>query len=179
MLLHLYPKPFRLEYGADMVALLEDQLRQEPAWRVCGRAVADLAITIPNQHLETHMSNPPNQIVPMIYAAVAVGAAALAVVAGTSAPVVSLLVALSSGVMAVIAWRRVAPFRSHDATRRWWAFVVAGPVLVAGVVIGAGIGVDAWFLGMFCVFTGLALTAIGLSLGVARLLHHPAPTSLA
>lgn len=76
-----------------------------------------MAITVPNQPLETHMSNPPNRTVPLIYTAVA--AVALAVVGSTSA---------------------------------------------ASLI-----------LGLLCVFTGLALTPVGLGLGVVRLLTRPAP----
>lgn len=177
-LLRLYPKPFRGEYGTDMVALLEDQLLHEQAWRVCCRTIADLAITVPNQHLETHMSNPPDRTVPLIYTAVTVAAVALAVVGGTSAAalIVGLLVAISSSVMATIGWRRVLPLRRRrDATRHWWAFVLAGPILVGTVIVGSGLGVNAWYLGILCVFTGLALTAVGFGLGVVRLLTRPAP----
>ncbi|HEV8627486.1 MAG TPA: hypothetical protein VG034_23870 [Acidimicrobiia bacterium] len=46
-LLWLYPRRFREEYGNDLVLLLTDQLRDEPAGRVFGRAAVDLALTIP------------------------------------------------------------------------------------------------------------------------------------
>ena len=51
-LVGLYPRLFRDDYGADMVQLLRDQCADEPAWRVCGRAVLDLALT----HMEAHMT---------------------------------------------------------------------------------------------------------------------------
>ena len=44
-LLRVYPRRFRDEYGADMVLLFTDQLRDEPALRVWARGVIDLAIT--------------------------------------------------------------------------------------------------------------------------------------
>ena len=142
-LLRLYPKPFRDEYGTDMVAVLEDQLLHEQAWRVCCRTVADLAITVPNQHLETHMSNPPNRTMPVVYTAISVAAVVLAVVGGTSraALTVGVPVAIFSSLMAAIAWRRVLPLgRRRDATRHWWAFVLAGPILVGTVIASAGAG---------------------------------------
>ncbi len=64
---------------------------------------------------------------------------------------------------------------SADTTRYWWAFVLAGPILVGTVIVAAGLGVNAWLLGMLCVFTGLALTAVGFGLGVVRLLTRPVP----
>ena len=57
VLVRLYPRRFRDEYGADMVQLIRDQCADEPTWRVCARAATDLAITIPAQHMETHRRN--------------------------------------------------------------------------------------------------------------------------
>jgi hypothetical protein len=56
-----------------MVQLLRDQYDDEPAWRVVARAAADLAITIPSQHLEAHMNRPSTHLVPLLYTAVACG----------------------------------------------------------------------------------------------------------
>jgi len=64
---------------------------------------------------------------------------------------------------------------SAETTRHWWAFVLAGPLIVGTVVVAARLGVNAWSLGMFFVFTGFALTAVGLALGVIRLLSRPGP----
>jgi hypothetical protein len=61
------------------------------------------------------------------------------------------------------------------ATRHWWAFALAAPILVGTVIVAAGLGVNAWFIGILCVFTGSALTAIGFGLGVVRLLPRPCP----
>ena len=61
-LLRLYPSRLRAEYGPDMVQLVRDQCADEPAWRVGGRIVVDVALTLPAQHLETHMSRSPNPI---------------------------------------------------------------------------------------------------------------------
>jgi hypothetical protein len=52
----LYPRAFREEYADDMVTLLGEQLRDEPPWRVCGRGLVDLAVTVPTRHVEVHMS---------------------------------------------------------------------------------------------------------------------------
>jgi len=177
-LLRLYPRQFRAEYGADMAVLLKNQLRDEPAWRVCGRAAIDLAITVPTQQLETHMTRTPNRTVPLIYTGLAVAAAAMAIVGGTNAGafIVGLLLAFAAGVMALISWRRVLPLRDRDVTRHWWAFVLAGPVLIGAVIIASGLGVEAWFLGILCVLTAFALTAIGLTLAVIRLVTTRTPS---
>lgn len=162
-----------------MVSLLEDQLLHEPAWRVGARAVADVALTIPIQHLEAHMARVPNRTAPVIYTVTAVAGATLALVGGTNAAAlaVGLLVAISTGSLAVIGWRRVLPLRQRETTRHWWALALAGPVLVGAVIAGAGLGVNAWFLGMLCVFCGLGFTVVGLGLGVVRLVTRPAPST--
>ena len=48
-------------------------------------------------------------------------------------------------------------------TTNWWKYLVAVALIVL-VIIAAGAGVEAWFLGMACVLTAFVLTAIGLVL---------------
>ena len=43
------------------------------------------------------------------------------------------------------------------------------PCLVLAVIIGARLGIDAWFVGIFVVLTALVLTGTGLLLGVVNL----------
>ena len=60
-LLTVYPAEFRGEYGADMVQVLGDQLRDRPVGEqrmVFLRAVADLARTAPSEHLSALRSRP-------------------------------------------------------------------------------------------------------------------------
>ena len=60
-LLAAYPTAFRNEYGADMVQLLGDQLRDRPVREqraVFVRAVADLVRTAPSEHLSAVRSRP-------------------------------------------------------------------------------------------------------------------------
>ena len=177
-LLHLYPRSFRDGYGVDMVQLVRDQCRDEPSWRVCGRAAIDLAITIPTQQLEAHMNRPPNNLVPLVYTALAAGGALVAIVAGTNVPglITGLCIAVAAGIMAVLAWRRATPIRGAIPNGAWWKLVVAGPCIIAGVIVAAGLGVEAWFLGMALVFVAFVLTGTGLLLGLVRLAGRRSPT---
>lgn len=51
----------------------------------------------------------------------------------------------------------------------WWKLVVAGPVIVVAVILAAGFGVEAWFVGVAAiVFAGL-LFSLGLVLGIVQL----------
>ncbi|HEX9969540.1 MAG TPA: hypothetical protein VGB03_05320, partial [Acidimicrobiales bacterium] len=81
----LYPRSFRQEYRADLVALFAAQLGDEPAARVWLRTARDLAVSVPARHLEAHMQNPSPRIVPLA-AGVAAGAAALMALVGGTGP---------------------------------------------------------------------------------------------
>lgn len=47
--------------------------------------------------------------------------------------------------------------------------MAAGAVLVLLVIVGSGMGVDAWFLGFFAVILAFGLIAVGLAMGLAHL----------
>ena len=177
-LVRLYPRSFRDEYGADMVQLVRDQSVDEAPWQVCGRPAIDLAITIPTQHLEARMNRTPNHVVPLVYAAVAVGGALLAVVGGTNATmlVIGACIAVAAGALAAFAWRRAGPFRATNTSGAWWKLVIAGPCIVGTVIVAAGLGVEAWFLGLVSVFVAFVLTGLGLLLGLVRLVSRRTPT---
>jgi len=145
-LVGLYPREFRDDYGADMVQLVRDQFSDEPAWRVCGRAAIDLAITIPTQQMEARMNRAPSHFVPLIYTAAAAAGALFAIVGGTNVTmlVIGACIAVACGTMAGIAWRRSGPLHATTANNGWWKFVIAGPCIIAGVIVAAGLGVEAW-----------------------------------
>ncbi len=54
----------------------------------------------------------------------------------------------------------------------WWKAVVLGAVMIVAVVVGAAVGIDAWFLGLFALILGFLLIAVGLTLGLADLLFR-------
>ena len=173
----LYPRKFRNEYGADMVQLARDAWRDDPTWRVAGRVLVDLAISIPTQHLEAHVHRSPSHLVPLIYTAVAGAGIVLALAGGSNVAmlIVGLVVAAIAGTLAVIAWRRAAPIGGSVQTTHWWKFVAAGPVVIGGVIVAAGFGVEAWFVGMLAVLLALILSGVGLLLGLVRLTTRRPP----
>lgn len=177
-LVGLYPRRFRDDYGADMVQLVRDQCADEPAWKVYGRVAIDLAITIPTQQMEAHMKRTPSHLVPLIYTAAATAGALLAIVGGTNVAmlIIGACIAVACGTMAAIAWRRAGPLRGTSTNRWWWKLVIAGPCIVAVVIIAAGFGVEAWFAGVVAVFFAFVLTGVGLLLGFARLVSRRSPT---
>ncbi len=169
-LLHLYPRPFRAEYGADMEQLLLDQLHDERAVVVTGRVIVDLAVTIPTQHLEAHMRS-PDRLVPFAYLVLAAAGLALAVLGGSepAALVPGLLLAAGAGAIGLITWRHAGAVRDSSVTAGWWKFLLAGPLLIGGVIVAAGVGVEAWFLGMGVVLAGSVSFALGATLGIVHL----------
>ncbi len=53
--------------------------------------------------------------------------------------------------------------------RSWWKPLVVGAVLVLAVIVGSGVGIDAWFLGFFAVILACLLIALGGVLGLVHL----------
>lgn len=163
-LMRLYPRQFRNEYGADMAQLFCDQCNDDPTWRVCVRSALDLAITIPHQHLEKRMRRIPSPLVPLLYLALATAGLLLVIIGGTNNATlfVGLGIAVAAGTIGILAWRRTAPIHTSNVTAGWWKFLVAGPCLIALVIVAAGSGVEAWFLGMVTVLAAFVLIATGL-----------------
>lgn len=176
-LVALYPRQFRDEYGADMVQLARDACRNDPTWRVAGRVLIDLAVSIPTQHLEAHVHRSPSHLVPLIYTAAAGAGIVLALAGGSNVALLigGLVFAAIAGTLAVIAWRRAVPIGETVQTTHWWKSVAAGPVIIGGVIVAAGLGVEAWLVGMLAVFLALILSGVGLLLGLVRLTTRRPP----
>jgi hypothetical protein len=162
--LRCYPRAFRQEYGDDMVALLEVQLRDEHAVRVLGRAVLDLLVTVPTTHMEAHMSRAATTT--LVIVLVALGAV-LAVVGGP----VGILAGLVAFAVAAVTWRRSQPIVADASGTRWWKFLAGGAGLLAALIVVTTITGDlpegGWYVAMVTMLTSFALIATGLVLGVA------------
>jgi hypothetical protein len=174
-LVRLYPRAFREQYAADMVRLMREQRSDESASRLFTRSLVDLAISLPTQHLEARMRRAPNPLVPLVYATAAIAGLLVAFLGGSNAAtlLLGLGLAIAAGTVATLAWRRSRPVgNARTVTATWWKFLLAGPFLVAVVIIAAGVGVDAWYLGMVVVLAAFVSTATGLLLGVAHLFTH-------
>jgi hypothetical protein len=175
-LVRLYPRRFREEYGPDLVGLFRDQCEDESVTRACGRAAVDLVITIPTQHLEAKMHRSSRTLVPLLFTALAVAGFVVAIIGGSFLPtiVIGLAIAFGAGAAAIAAWRRnrVAP---STLTASWWKFLVVAAVLIGAANLGSALGIEAWALLMLTLLTAFVCIAIGLGLGVARLLDRRRP----
>jgi hypothetical protein len=136
-LLHLYPREFRDEYGADMVQLLRDQCSDEPSWQVGARCALDLAITIPTQHMEAHMNRPSTHLIPLLYTA------------------------LAAGTIAAVTWKRSGPIGARLSTDGRWKLVLAGPFIILVLIVAARFGVEAWEVMMLALLVAFVATATG------------------
>jgi hypothetical protein len=172
-LLGLYPRAFRDEYGDDLVALFEEQCREERPARVYARTALDLVLTVPIRHLEVPMRHRAPATLVSIYLAIVLGGLATAVLGGTSEVAVSigLFVAIVAGALAVVTARRTASAPT-DASSRWWKLMTTGAALVAAVVLGAALGIEAWYLAWVAATSGLVLVAAGVLLGAYQLVRR-------
>ena len=162
-----------------MALLFEHQLRDEAAARVWARALVDLAITIPTQHLEAHVNRPPNPAIPAVFAALSAVGILLAVVSGARGGTggIAIAIAVGFGLLAFAAWRRTRAITgTQPASAHWWKFTVAGGGLFAATFIAAkvaGEAPDGWWMPMMLSFlVGVTTLFTGLILGVARLTAH-------
>jgi hypothetical protein len=169
-LIRLYPRRFRDEYGDDLVDLFRQQCRDEAPTRVYARTVVDLLVTVPTRHLEVSMPRRAPTTITLLYAAVALGGVATAVLAGSNLALVAigLLVGLAATGLAITSGRRNTSTAAIDATGAWWKLAGAGIALIGGCIAGAYLGIDAWYLGMIAVLTGIGLVVGGVALGLAQ-----------
>lgn len=172
-LTRLYPRSFREEYGDDLVALFAEQCADEGNVRVYTRTALDLILTVPIRHLEVPMSRRAPTAMVLVYSVIALGGVATAVVGGTNEVAVSLglLIAALAGALAIVTARRHTAGPA-DAGNLWWKITATGAALIAAVIVGAGLGVEAWYLAWLMAIAGVALVAAGLLLGAFRLFQR-------
>ena len=171
----LYPKAFRDDYRPDLIALMADQLDDEPTWRVAVRSAVDLAITLPARHLEAHMDRPPTPFVPVLFGAIAIASLIVGVIVGH--PLVLLACAAAgavASVVALVAAHRQRPLTSaRPASVYWWKLLLAGVTgLVALVAVTTATGELAeggWFLAMVLGLAAVLVMSAGVVLGIVHL----------
>ena len=174
VLLRLYPRAFRLEYGEDMTQLLSLQLRDERAVRVWCRTALDLALTVPALRRESLMSGRrthPTAFV--LYAAAAVASLVLTAVSGTSLGVgtAGLLLGVVFASLAVVAWRRARTLGGAVSVG-WRRFLAAGLAGIAACTVVAELvgelPSNTWFVWMLGLLLSMVLAAVGIILGLMQ-----------
>ena len=95
----------------------------------------------------------------------------VALIGGTNTGtlVLGLGTAVAAGSIGAAGWRQARPLRTPGLTSSWWRFALAGPMLIAGLMIAAEAGVEAWFVGIAVANAAVTCTGLGLVLAVAHL----------
>lgn len=183
----LYPKSFRDEYRNDLVATFAEQLRDEGAARTWLSTLRDLTVTVPSQHLETHMNRPSAQTVAVIASSVTAAALIAALISGTG-PVVGvfLLIAVASLVVATLGWKAARPAAPNDAkvANRWRPILAVGVALLVAAIVTINVPPynnkdlpePGWAVMMIALVTGVALITVGLTMAIARRPLRQTPT---
>ncbi|MEY2403680.1 MAG: hypothetical protein QOD38_1231 [Acidimicrobiaceae bacterium] len=177
--MHLYPRGFREEYGDDLVVLLSEQLRDEPAWRVTARTVVDLALTVPTRHLEATMHRSMTPFVPPFFGALALSSLIVGLVVGRPIVLLACLaIAGLAGGLGLAAHRRARPVAAPaTASAQWWKVLVSGVGLMAAlIVVTTATGElpdNGWFVAMITGLTAIVLMSTGVVLGITHLATRP------
>ena len=174
--LWLYPPSFRREFAADLDQSFRDLRHDHSAFSTWRRMTADLALSIPTQHLEALMARTAAPATKLASGAVVLAALVGAFIFGR--PVVW-LPALLIGAAAVLAYRRSRmPYREavREGGRLWLWFVGAG-VGVLAVLIGAHEIHDDWHwfpwrLLVLTVIVAWTLIGTGMLLGILQVVHR-------
>lgn len=167
-LLWLYPRRFRREYAASMIQLYTD-LERDHAPHPFGRALAEIALTVPYQYWEAFMATTPFTRATITVAITAAIALASMLLGATLIGLLVLLL-LAWELYAVLRMRRPGPVVD---SRTWWQFVLAGVGLFAGIfVIFALPWPESWrsqvpgSLAFYCVIGGISLSIVLVTTGV-------------
>jgi hypothetical protein len=174
MLVRLYPRRFREEYGADLVGLGADPLRDEPTWRVLARSAIDLALTVPTRHLEAHMDRAPTPLVPTLFGALALSAVIVGAIVGHPAVLLACsAVGVTAGWLGLLAAHRARPLtQPRPATAHWWKLLAGGAGLLAALIAtttATGELPDGgWLIAMVTGLTAIVLLGAGIVLGIAH-----------
>jgi hypothetical protein len=174
----LYPRSFREEYRADLVALFTDQLHDGPAAGVWIRTIGDLAVTVPSQHLEAQMKRSPGGFLTAAAIVVAVVSAVTAAVFGFSLMASPLaVVAVLATAVAVLSWRanHLGRGTAAAAGRNWWKFLLAGITAFATLALGTWLVDDTalpWALLVTIYLAGWTLSITGAVLGAGHLIQR-------
>ena len=175
----LYPRRFREEYGADLLALAAEMRQDLGRPRAAVRLTCDLLVSLPARHLEVAVKRSFPALVPVLAAAVAVGMVALAAVLGSGAGLAILLIALVAAVVAALAYPSSRVVRDRTLSARWWQLLLLGGLLL-GAVAGGQALFDSdselvWPFAFLGVLGGWACVGAGLILAVVRVVRrHPA-----
>lgn len=180
-LISTYPRAFRDNYGEDLVSTFGLQLAALGAMRCWLRALNDLVITIPAQHLEAHMKHLSAAHVSTACFAFAIGTFFAAAATGTSLyGLIFLSISAIAVVIAVLSRKATKPALKLENSRSWKKFLTAGSVLLVVLIAainlppnnGKELSSVAWSLMMLALLTSFTLIGAGIVIGATRLARN-------
>jgi hypothetical protein len=173
--IRLYPRSFRDEFGEDLVQLFADKLADERAPRIVARTVLDLALSVPQRHLESDMRTARTSILPVIFFVAALSSLVVGLAVGHPAVLgVCAVMSLTFVTLALVALHRARPLSElRSAPSRWWVALTTGVILLAGLILVTNatgeLPEGGWLLAMITGLTALVLIGTGLVLGIVHL----------
>ncbi len=147
VLLLAYPRAFRQVYGADMVQVFGDRLREQRRSGVRGslglwlHTLRDVFTTAPIERMEVRKMT--RELLVVLGVGLSIAAAAVTMVLGIGGPIVALpaIAVITLAVLGTIAWRKPGSVPDGPAPRfdrsQWW---IVPAVVMAGLSIAIGIG---------------------------------------
>jgi hypothetical protein len=172
--IRLYPRSFRDDFGDDLVQLFADQLADERAARVVTRTTLDLALSVPQRHLESDMNVTRTSVLPVVFFVLALSSLVVGLVVGHPAVLgACALATLAFLALALVALHRARPLHEvRSIQSRWWVVFGSGVALLTGLVLvtraTGELPEGGWFLAMVTGLTAIVLITTGLVLGVVH-----------
>lgn len=170
LLVRFYPGRFRREFGDALVQFFRDDVRTRGATRAWRRALSDLVVSIPVQHVEVAVMHRSSRTLAMLGLPLIAAAAAMAF---GRLVVLTVPLALAFAVGAYLSSRRAYNEKVSDVSARWWRVLGTGVLILAGVLAAGSYGPDfewfPWFVVVFTWLVGWGFIIVGALLGIVRL----------
>ncbi len=176
-LIRLYPRQFRRDFGDDLVQVFADDLTERGALLGWRRALSDLVLSVPVQHVEVTMNN--HSADRSARARLVLAAFAVVVVAALGRyVVVAVPLALLAALTALLYWRSQVPYREAVLQRPsvWWRLLLGGVAVHLSIVVADNFGPDVdwfpWHLAVFLFLSAWVLVITGALLGILHMTRH-------
>jgi hypothetical protein len=137
-LLRLYPKPFRAQYGDDLVQQLADLITDRGARAAWARVSLDLIVTVPRYRLESVMNEQHSETVVKVVITLLAAGGVVGLLTDFYPGIVPLVVALAFGIGQRSTLSKA--IRTPDSNRRRRRLVTGG--ILAVVFVGCYVAFD-------------------------------------
>ncbi len=181
LLLLAYPRTFRRRFGDEMAQAFADLASRTSRRRLWPHTLADLALSVPHQRLESLMDRfSPGARAYVVFALAAISVVGVVLV-GSAVPLSLPILAIATVALAVQRRRHLGHLAATGS--RWYLFLAAGAATLASIAVLAAVLPDyhgavadaLWYAAFGTFLLGWLLIATGILLGVATAWHHLNP----